>query len=240
MNFGSSVLPFLEGKKFSSGEAFKVAAPQGDVILRKEHLEKLAKGKKIIHVGFADHLPIIRQRIETNSWLHKRLMATAERVIGIDVDKEATEYVQREFGISDLYLHNIETDAPLSVITGETWDYMILGEIVEHLDNPVAFLKNIREKYGRNVRRLVITVPNALRRHNVKMAFRGIEQINTDHRYWWTPYTLAKVAVRAGYQVESYELCESYPVTKWHWRWVLKRWPMFREGLIMVLKPDLT
>ncbi len=235
MRFEPATIDFLEGKKFSSSEPFKVAEAQQEIILRLDYLEKLAAGKKIVHIGFADHLPIIRQRVETNMWLHKRLMHSAERVIGIDIDREATEFVQREFGIEDLYLHNLETDPPLAVITSESWDYMILGEIVEHLDNPVAFLKNIREKYGANVRRLVITVPNAMRRHNWKMALRGIEQINTDHRFWWTPFTLAKVAQQAGFKVEGFEFCEGYPVKKWHWQQVLKRWPMLREGLIMTL-----
>ena len=30
----------------------------------------------------------------------------------------------------------------------EKWDYLIMGEILEHIDNPVSFLTKINEKYN--------------------------------------------------------------------------------------------
>lgn len=236
MKFDATAQQFLAGERFSTFETFRIAAPQNDVVLRLDYVESLAKGKKVIHVGFADHLPIIAQRVKTNEWLHQRLMNVTTRCIGIDIDTEAITYVQQEFGIGDLYYHNLEDDAPLPLILEDHWDYMVLGEIVEHLDNPVAFLKGIRQKYKGCVERLVITVPNALRSNNILRAFGQVEQINTDHRFWFTPYTLAKIAVRAGFEVEDFEFCANRRHPKWHWRWLQKRYPALRDGLIMILK----
>jgi hypothetical protein len=236
MKFDSDALQYLSGSKFSTVGLFQIAAPQRNVLLRLDYLESISRGQKVIHVGFADHLPIIAERMKKNEWLHQRLLNVADRCLGIDIEQDAVAYVQQTFGMADVYVHDLGGEAALPAILEDRWDYMILGEIVEHLDNPVAFLAGIRAKYAHCVERLVVTVPNAFRASNVLLALGHKEQINTDHRFWFTPYTLAKVAVKAGYTVEAFEFCASRVNPKWHWHWVQKRYPALRDGIIMVLK----
>ena len=49
----------------------------------------------------------------------------------------------------------------------------------------------------------VITVPNALCFTRKAVFMNGFERINTDHRYWFTPYTIAKVMYEAGIMPEE-------------------------------------
>jgi hypothetical protein len=58
----------------------------------------------------------------------------------------------------------------------------VAGETLEHIDNPVLFLKTLRELYKENIDYLLISVPNAFAIKNFVSVFNHLEFINTDHR----------------------------------------------------------
>lgn len=112
----------------------------------------------------------------------------------------------------------------------------MVGEVLEHIGDPVAFLSTIRTKYCDYVDRIVVTVPNALRIANFQFAKQGMEVINSDHRFWFTPYTLAKIMTDAGLVIEGYRMLQSNPVTDPNARSFLLQNPLFREGVAMVAR----
>ena len=79
----------------------------------------------------------------------------------------------------------------------------MFGEIIEHLDDPVSFLKVFKAKYGENVSRFIITVPSIYNKRQFINMKNYREVINSDHRFWFTPYTISKVLVSAGYNPEK-------------------------------------
>lgn len=95
----------------------------------------------------------------------------------------------------------------------QRWDYAILGEILEHIDNPVSYLNAIQQLYSDCLIRIVITVPNAWTQATMRMANRSTEIINSDHRYWFTPYTLSKVMVQAGLHLEDLYFANRVPLS---------------------------
>lgn len=227
---------YLNGKTFSNG--LKIAFIQTDKILndRINTIENITNNSKVIHVGFADHIPLIKNKIEKNNWLHKRLINSTKVCVGIDINKEAVEFVKRELDISNVYHHDIIKDNPLQEIMNNNWDYLILGEVLEHVDNPVLFLSTIKQKYGSVVKRIVITVPNAFDLINLILIRKNIEFINTDHRYWFTPYTLAKVGRQSGLMPVDFYYCQSYLPQKFWQKFLVKRFPMVRESILMVFE----
>ena len=235
MKFETKTLEFLKGEKFSNGLDIKVAERENSITDRITFLKGKVEGKSIIHVGFTDHVPLIQQKINKNIWLHKILSDVAEKCIGIDIDYDAVEFVKNNYGFGDLFVHDLTGDTILEEITKQKWDYMIIGEVLEHIDNPVNFLNTVKEKYGNWVERIIITVPNAFDLINIRKLRHNIEFINTDHRYWFTPFTLAKVCTRAGFDIESFHYCNSFAPVKWLPRFLLKRFPVLREGIIMVI-----
>jgi hypothetical protein len=58
----------------------------------------------------------------------------------------------------------------------------------------------------------VITVPNAWTQTTMHMANQSAEIINSDHRYWFTPYTLSKVIVQAGLELEDIYFANRVPL----------------------------
>ena len=236
MKFSNEILEYLNGKKFSDGLHLRVVDKVTKPQKRIDFICNLIKDKKVIHIGFADHIPLIDEKIKNNTWLHKLIVDKAHLCIGLDIDQDAVKYVRDKYNFTDLFCADIITDEILPVIKGNMWDYMILGEILEHVDNPIYFLQKIREKYNGYAKELIISVPNALDLNNLRNIKTHKEYINTDHRYWFTPYTLAKNAMRAGYEVGDFQYVHSYMPEGFLWRYLLNKFPMLRETIVMTVK----
>lgn len=210
MQFDDITKKYLSGSSFSSGLTIKICQ-SGDLLEdRFSIIENITRGKDIIHLGCVDHLPIIEEKIRKNIWLHSRLCSCAHRCLGIDINSEGIKYLETKLGYTDLVCADI-TEPNIPELMNNQWDFLIMGEILEHVDNPCAFLKVIHENYSQNIHRIIITVPNALSWQNISHTFSHEECINTDHRYWFTPYTLGKIITQAGMEVEEFSFCQPFP-----------------------------
>ena len=201
MKLDDQTLDYLRGKKFSNG--LTVNLNYHEVIPdRIQLLAELSKGKSILHLGCLDHLPLIDAKISKGQWLHKELTKAATQCLGVDINKEAMDYVKEKYGFDNIIQRDI-TGPVIPEIAGKTWDFAILGELLEHIDNPVSYLGEIREKYQRVIDKIIITVPNVLTEQSFAAARRSTELINSDHRYWFSPYTIAKVMLQAGIELDE-------------------------------------
>lgn len=232
MKMPSSALPFLKGDKFSNGLVVRYEGEANTVTDRIDLITDLCKGKRVLHIGFADHLPLIKEKRAKGVWLHDRLISVADRCVGIDIDQAAVAFCQDELGISDILANDVVLDQTPEVVTNAEWDIAVLGEIIEHVPNPAQFLCALKEKYGPHLRTILITAPNAWELGNILGVRRNREFINTDHRFWFTPYTLAKIGTDAGLTLRDIYFAEGFPERRW-WRRILKtRYPMLRENLV--------
>ena len=227
---------YLSGKKFDNYVELKIPVENKNVLeSRNSLLKRLVKGKKIIHVGCVDHMEIIDEKIRIGEWVHQILDESASRCLGIDIFAPGIEYMKTKLGYSDVLCHDLIADPPSDVILNEQWDYILLGEILEHVDNPVQFLSAIKSKYGTVIKKIIVTVPNAFNLNNFRKVFKDIEHINSDHRYWFTPYTLSKVYTMAGVRPEKVYTCLFMePNTRGTIsKMALKRYPLLRDSLIL-------
>lgn len=208
---------YLTGKEFSNGKIFnykdlEYGRPRFSAL--KKILHEKEELKSVIHLGCCDHLPLIDEKIQNNKWLQKILVEHSKCVLGIDIDKEAVEYV-KSIGYPDVIYADITKDREQivgkmhSMLGDEKWDYLIAGEIVEHLDNPTQFLKIIKETYCDVIDKIIITVPNGLSIKCISHAMKGQECINTDHRFWFTPFTIGKVLEQAKIEIEQIIFADS-------------------------------
>lgn len=236
MRFDKSVSPHIKGTDFSAGLRAQIVGANTNAPSRIDYLEQIARSKQVLHIGFTDHQESLEAKIPIDQWLHGRLSKAATRVLGVDINAEAVAYCRDTLDIGDIHVHDIIADPALPEITRTHWDIAILGEILEHVPNPVAFLAALREKYGANIGHLVVTVPNAFFLENFAAARKDIEFINTDHRYWFSPFTLAKVAHDAGWTLDSFDFVD-WPGQRGIKGWLQRRHPMLRETLIGLLAP---
>lgn len=201
MKYNNEELEYLRGVKFSNGAKFELTS-NSDFLNRDDYLLHLSKDKTIMHLGFVDHIPLIDEKIKKGNWLHKKLMDTAKICFGVDINKEGIDYIQKKYNYPNLYAIDIISDNLPDEIKNERIDYLLIPDVIEHIGNPVTFLQAIREKLT-NVDKIILTTPNALRLNNFKFSLKNVECINTDHRFWFTPYTLSKIVTDAGYEIEK-------------------------------------
>jgi hypothetical protein len=202
MKIDSQVMKYLKGDSFQTSLNVEIGKEKHEMISRESAITGIIKGASVVHIGCSDHIQVINEKIKNNIWLHKLITDNAKACIGIDIDRESIEFIKKELGYTNVFHGNILTDE-LKEIRDAKWDYAVLGEIVEHLDDPVHFLKTFKAKFGENISKFIITVPMIynIRQFTNMMNYR--EVINSDHRFWFTPYTISKVLVSAGYSPEK-------------------------------------
>lgn len=196
------ITKYLKGEELSTGLRIPIRRDKHPMLSREALIVDIIRNKSVLHIGCSDHIQIIDEKIKNGNWLHKLITDNASHCIGIDIDKPSIEYIRGRLGYNNVYHGDITADI-IKPVTERKWDYVIFGEIVEHLDNPVNFLKAFREKYGDYISKFIITVPNIYNLQDYRAMLRYNENINTDHRFSFTPYTINKVIYSAGYMPEQ-------------------------------------
>ena len=193
MKLDPTTLDDLSGTTFSNARRFDLGNA-GRAPRRAERLVELCRGQRVLHVGCCDHLDLVRAKLAQGIYLHDQLSRAAARCVGMDTNAEGVALLH-ELGFPEVYGPD---DVP-----DDSFDICLLADVIEHVGDVVAFLRSMR-RY--RFERIVVATPNAFRLRN--FLSRG-ELINTDHRCWFTPYTLCKVLVDAGYAPSRVELCHS-------------------------------
>jgi hypothetical protein len=244
MKFSDQDLSQLFGNQFSTTYNLQCEwdAEDRKLTTRQDCLLQLVSQQKIVHVGCVDHnIEAINKKIKKGEWLHAQLCDNTEKCLGIDINQTGIDYIKNELDIPLVECLNMGTETS-SLITRDHWHALVLAEIVEHFDNPVAFLTNIRQRYHAHVDNIIVTVPNAWALKNFYNAKDHRERINSDHRFWFTPYTIAKVLVQSGYTIDHMRFCvrKKPKNRKFGKEAKLKKYPLFRNGIVVVasMSPD--
>jgi hypothetical protein len=223
MKLDPSVMAYLRGQAFSNGHRFPFAAG-GKVLRRFERLVEIADDRRVLHVGCCDHLDLIRAKVDQDRYLHQHLCRSAAHCVGVDTNAAGVALLH-ELGFQEVYLPD--------AVPAEAFDVCLLADVIEHVGDVVSFLREMR-RYS--FRELVVVTPNLFRLRNFVSAG---EVVNTDHRYWFSPYTLCKVLVDAGYTPVQVELLHGDHVS---WRGALQArlldWaPKYRDTLLVRAQP---
>lgn len=237
MRLHPSCLPYLHGEAFATDLRVRFESTPGDAeyLGRIQFLTRLCKDKTVIHLGCVDHnADTIQNKLRRGKWLHKELCDVTQRCLGVDLDKPGIDFI-RSLGYSDVVAANIITE-DIPQLAGVNWDYLLVPEVLEHIGNPVQFLAGIRQKLGGKFGKLVVTVPNAFCAGVRKFTRRGIEAINSDHRHWFSPYTLHKILFDAGFTVDELVACKQGKVKPQSFikNFYYRHHPLLRDDLVAV------
>lgn len=239
MKIAQEQLPYLKGDQYTNSLHVKFVFDQQDFtyLTRFQLLEQLCKGKNVVHVGFVDHTPeSIDKKLKNDKWLHEKLCRICTRCYGLDINKTGVDYVKNTLGYKDVECIDILKQDSEAIFSNK-WSYLLIPDVLEHQNNPVDFLAGFARRFKGVAEEIVITVPNGLAQETFQMAKQNIEAINSDHRFWFTPYTLAKVITEAGLTVKEIRTCRSGTIKSWTWfknRYYAKR-PLVRNNLVAIV-----
>ena len=240
MQFHPDTIPYLKGDSYDGSHKVRYLYASSDMgnLTRLDVLQDLARNKNIVHIGFVDHsIRKLNTKIKYNKWLHKLLVESAQRCVGVDIVSEPVAYVRDVLGYSDVFTGDILTDE-LPEVMQRSWDAIFLPEVIEHLPNPVNFLTRLRSRFQNSAPQLIVSTPNTL-----SPEFNPTTQteiINSDHCYLFSPYTLARIGHLAGYQVENITMCMDYAISRRNiiQKWRMRRRPLERPALVMTFRPE--
>jgi SAM-dependent methyltransferase len=173
-------------------KAVKIYDPEGKAMLslnRNDYIRQRVEGFSVLHIGCAD-FPITEARMRSGTLLHLGLAECCKYLVGIDNSIEGLK-ILKKMGLSEI----VAADAG-ALCLKENFDYIISGDVLEHLSNAGMFIGECRRLLKANGR-LIIGVPNAFS-FNIIRYLLGREPTHKDHTYYFSVKCLCELCSRYG------------------------------------------
>ena len=164
------------------------------------YLVKYVRGKKVLDIGCVQHNP---DNYRSRYWVHGALAEVTTKIVGIDLYRPGVEFlIDKGFDVRIGDATNFEL--------GEIFDYIVAGDVIEHLGNVDGFLQSCL-KHLVTTGGILISTPNPWYwRHIVNAAIYGRVGCNPEHTAWYCPVTLGQIAKRHGLQISDIRFGSRY------------------------------
>lgn len=148
-------------------------------------------GLRVLDIGCFDETAL--EKRGTGNWLHERIAANAESVLGIDnsikIPKEGIITGEN----SRIHQGNaLELDG----LFEKFFDVIVAGEFIEHIDHPIAFIHNLKNLFPGT--RILLSTPNGVSFANTLLGMISREAQHPDHVHVFTYKILNTICLRAG------------------------------------------
>jgi hypothetical protein len=175
-------------------ERLKVSRP----VDRVDFIGRACEGFRVLDLGAMDETAWAAKR-GRGTWLHEEIGSGALAVDGIDNSALVPAEGLRTGPNATIRRGDI-TDPDLLVATlAHAPDVVVIGELIEHLENPLQFLKRLAAIDRLAGKTLILSTPNATALHNVLVGLAQRESTHRDHLYIFSYKTLATLCTRAGF-----------------------------------------
>lgn len=190
----------------SNGEWAKISISDFQLLERKEdiitYIHDTWGGNAVLHIGFAGHPIKLHNRIKSGNWFHGLLEDSFDLAIGVDINNEAVNICKYYNSTGHYFCYDAISEAEQIKNKIKEFGYdtndicIILPDVLEHVIDPVGFLKGIKENYEGAM--LLVTVPNAYSYNKLKrIVFKGIEPNNNDHKTIFSCWSFLKTFIMA-------------------------------------------
>lgn len=174
------------------------ALPVGRPVDRIPYIAAACAGLHVLDLGAMDETAWNTKRGQ-GAWLHEEIARTARQVDGIDNSEliPATGLVTG--ANATIRRGDINDPERLTAELDQVPDIVVAGEIIEHLENPLGFLRRLaqtRQLVGKTV---ILSTPNATALPNVLIALARRESAHPDHLCIFSYKTLTTLCHRAGF-----------------------------------------
>lgn len=152
-----------------------------------------ATDRDVLDLGCVSHDPA---NYRSNFWVHKALAAKAGSLTGLDLSRDGVDYlVDKGF--------NVEFGDAQNFDLGRTFDCIVAGDLIEHLEDFSGFLNSCK-RHLRPGGTLLISTPNPWYWRNILKSILWTEvPNNVEHTCWLCPRTLRQLVARHGMSVSN-------------------------------------
>lgn len=160
-------------------------------------------GKRVLDLGAMDETAYAAKKGQ-GSWLHEEIGRTASRVIGIDNSALVPTAGMRTGPNAVIHRAALTEIGPILRAADFSPDIVVAGELIEHLENPLDFLRSLKATESLRGKTLYVTTPNATAIHNVLIGLLSRESTHRDHLCVLSFKTLCTLFRRSGF--DEYEI----------------------------------
>jgi len=183
---------------------WKWRLPYVKLVDNHEFYCKLVQEKSVLHIGCVDHKEVIDIKMKNHEYLHVKLMKYAKIVHGIDINKEAIDYLRNKYDITNIYYCDVtQTKIPNELLA--SYDVVLIPEVIEHILDLGSFLKSTK-KFMSPKSLLIIGTPNSFKLHSFFTVLKGYEEINPDHKYYFSYSALKNLLENTGFVTDKWHL----------------------------------
>jgi SAM-dependent methyltransferase len=202
------------------------------MVNRIDYVLDYCTGKKVLHVGFADH-PDTAERVKNNKMLHLHLRKVCKFLYGFDNHPSAvrvyTELTEDKNTVcADLM------QKPLDLPDDKDFEVILLGEVIEHLENPYQAIENLFESLPSGTI-FMVTVPNYTSLDSIAGSVYQKESVHPDHHWYFSCYTLLKLFPPEKFDLQELLFGMYFQQGKLI-NAVLKRYPFMGDCIIGIFK----
>ncbi len=181
---------------------------------RMDMVLDFCRDQDVLDIGAGEHDVTFYSE---ESWEHGRIARVARRAVAAELDPElCTHYNAKGFNFRCV-------DATSEVDLGDRFDRIFAGDVIEHVNDPVALMR-FAKRHLRSGGRMLVTTPNPFsprfRRHRSRRGLRYV-MANLEHTRWISISNMHEIALRSGLDM-----------TALHWPLLKKR----KEGLARSLE----
>lgn len=153
-------------------------------------------GQDVLDIGAGEHDV---SYYSEEGWEHGRIKRVAKRAVAAEIDpKLCDHYNAKGFDFR-------QVDATSDVDLGERFDRVFAGDVIEHVNDPVALL-NFAKRHLKPGGRMLLTTPNPFaprfRQHRAQRHTRYV-MANLEHTRWISISNMHELAWRAGLQLTA-------------------------------------
>lgn len=174
------------------------------------------RGKTVLDIGVVEHAA---NYFERPSWRHARIAKVAKSCVGIDILAPMVEELRRRgFDVRCV-------DATSSADLGQRFEAVFIGDVLEHVNDPVALLA-FAARHLEPGGRIWASTPNPFCRKFLRQfRRRGVIIVNLDHLAWITPTMAMELARRSGLELAGVHLVK--PIRGLERLWKRFTWRFF-------------
>lgn len=162
---------------------------------RREMVVNFGRDLEVLDIGAAGHV----KPDQMGTWEHGLIRDAAKRTVAVDIDKANCEYFNK------LGFDFRHADATSDLDLGERFDRIFIGDVIEHVNDPVLLLQ-FAKRHLKPDGRILITTPNPFaprfRLHRRQRHTRYV-MANLEHTRWLSISTMHELVWRADLEMTA-------------------------------------
>jgi 2-polyprenyl-3-methyl-5-hydroxy-6-metoxy-1,4-benzoquinol methylase len=146
------------------------------------------KNKRVLDIGLCEH---DFSHVNSVNWKHRQIKNAAKYCLGIDIIPKIISFLKNQG-------YNVKLcDATSSEYLGEKFDIVYIGDVIEHVNDPVKLLQFAARHLHRQGK-IIVTTPNPFYFGYVYRLLRQKTYLaNAEHVCWITPSNALEIGRRA-------------------------------------------